>query len=251
MSSIHPETEGINLYSEYSLHEQLKRIYAEPGARLEARVEGKIVDVVRADGELIEIQTAQLGKVAAKATALAAAGHRVRIVFPVAAELRIRRLDPGTGELLTERKSPKKGDLYRVFDELVRAPFLVGAPGITLEVVLSRVLETRTRDGSGSFWRKGDRTIDRELVEVLGTRVFADRASWMELIPGRLPPPWTSATLGEALGIPPGRARKILYTFRRAGLVAEVGKEGRRPLFRPAPVLPDTDPATQTSSRDG
>ena len=80
-------------------------------------------------------------------------------------ETSILRLDPKTGELLSERKSPKRGDLYSIFDELMRATGLIAAPHVTVEILLVRTRELRTRDGSGSWRRRGDRTLSRELVE--------------------------------------------------------------------------------------
>ncbi len=229
------ERAGINLYSEHSLHSQLKDWLSEPGDRSEVLVEGRVVDLVKADGELVEVQTASLGKIVAKVLALAAGGRRVRVVHPVAAESLIRRLDPGTGELLSTRKSPKRGDFWSLFDELVKAQGLVAAKGVEIELLLVRTVVIRVRDGLGSWRRKGDRTADRILEEVLSSRRLASGAQWLALIPKSLPPPWSSGSLGEALGIEGERARKVLYCLARAGLIAECGKSGRMKLYEKCP----------------
>ena len=227
MESIVAERLGINLYSEYSLHSQLKNYLAKPGDRLEALVEGKVVDLVRADGELVEVQTGHLGQLKRKAVALAGKGYRVRVVYPVSAARELRRLDPVTSELLSVRKSPKRGDIYDLFDELARAPELISTHNVIVEILMIRSVETKVRDGSGSWWRKGDRTVDRELVEVISSRDFGNPGQWLALIPQGLASPWTSAALGEALGIESRRARKILYCLCRAGFLAESAKVGR------------------------
>jgi hypothetical protein len=228
------EFSGINLYAEQSLHAQLKSYLAAPGDRLEARVEGRVVDLVRSSGELVEVQTGNLGKIVPKVLALAALGRSVRVVHPVAAEREIRRLDPKTEELVSTRRSPKRGDLYSAFDELVKAPGLIASRNVTLEVLLVRTAEIKTRDGSGSWRRRGDRIVDRELVEVLSSRSFRTRGQWLALIPKSLPPPWSSSSLGAKLGIGPDRARKILYCLARAGLLIEGGRDGRRKLYERA-----------------
>jgi hypothetical protein len=228
------EHSGINLYAEQSLHAQLKSYLAGPGDRLEVRVEGKVVDLVRASGELVEVQTGNLGKIVPKVLALAASGRSVRVVHPVAAEREIRRLDPKTEELVSTRRSPKRGDLFSVFDELVKAPGLIASRNVTLEVLLVRTAEIKTRDGSGSWRKRGDRVVDRELVEVLSSRSFRTRGQWLALIPKSLAPPWSSSTLGEALGISADRARKVLYCLAKAGLLVEAGKDGRRKTYERA-----------------
>jgi len=230
------ERAGINLYSEHSLHARLKQLLAEPGDRLEALVEGKVVDLVKADGELVEVQTSSLAKIVPKVLALAATGRRVRVVHPIAAETTIRRLDPLTEELLSVRKSPKRGDLWSLFDELVRAPALIAAPNVAVEALIVRSSVIRVRDGSGSWRRRGDRTEDRLLEEILSSTRLETRADWLGLIPRGLEAPWSSGALGEALGIPDWRARKLLYCLCRAGLLAESGKEGRRKLYVAVPA---------------
>ncbi len=234
MGSLAAERAGINLYSEYSLHAQLKEYLARPGDRLEALVEDKVIDLVRADGELVEVQTGHLSQIKAKVLGLAERGYHVRVVYPVSATRELRRLDPVTQELRSTRRSPKHGDIYSLFDELIRAPEFIAAPGVIVEVLMIRSVETKTRDGSGSWWRKGDRTIDKELVEVLASRMFQSHDDWLALILEGAPPPWSSSSLGEALGIGAERARKLLYCFARAGLIAEAGKAGRGKNYRRA-----------------
>lgn len=227
--------EGIGVYAESGLHAGLKLALAGPGDRFEVAVDGKVVDLVRSTPrgeELVEVQTKRLDKIEAKVLGLAA-GHRVRVVHPVVAELSIARLSPETGELLSERKSPKRGDFLNLFDELVRATGLIGAKNVTVEVLLVSCHEIRCRDGTGSWRRRGDRVLSRDLGEIRASKTFSKRSDWLALLPPGLEPPWTSASLGEALGIGADRARKILYSYTAAGLVAESGKEGRRKLYVP------------------
>ncbi len=225
------ERSGINLYSERSLHDQVKRLLAGPGDRIEAAVGGRVVDLLRSDGSVVEVQTRHLYALLPKVRTLTSAGIRVRVVHPIAETLVIRRRDPETGRIVSTRRSPRRGDLWSLFDELVKAPDLIALPGVSVEALLIRASEVRVRDGTGSWRRRGDRTEDRFLEEVVGTASCETREDWLGLIPPDLPQPWNSETLGRALGIAPTRARKVLYALARAGLLREEGREGRRKLY--------------------
>jgi hypothetical protein len=48
---------GIGAIGEGPLHAAIKAILARPGDRLEVPLGGFVVDLVRADGELVEVQT--------------------------------------------------------------------------------------------------------------------------------------------------------------------------------------------------
>src|ERR1039458_5735276 len=80
---------------------------AEPGDRLEVPVGRFVIDLIRADGELVEVQTGAFGALSAKLDALLDQ-YRVRIVHPVAAERRIVRVD-SHGEVMSVRRSPRRG----------------------------------------------------------------------------------------------------------------------------------------------
>ncbi|HUX41094.1 MAG TPA: hypothetical protein VMV83_08035 [Rectinemataceae bacterium] len=224
------ETEGINTFAESALHASLKSWLARPGDRLEVSLDGKIVDLLRADGECVEVQTKRLDRIVPKVLSLARQ-RPVRVVHPVLAAYSIIRLDPATGEVESERKGPRRGDLWSVFDELVMSSGLIAARNVTVEVLLVKAREIRTRDGKWTWRKKGDRVLSRELVEVLESRSLRGRSGWLGLLPRDLAWPCDSASLGEALGIGGERARKVLYCYAKAGLLVEAGKQGRRKAY--------------------
>src|SRR5436305_10137168 len=108
---------------EGSLHAAVKARLARPGDRLEVAVGRFVIDLVRADGELVEIQTGGFGALGPKLDALLD-DHRMRIVHPVAADRRIVRVDDG-GEVLAVRQSPRRATALDVFDKLVAFPALL------------------------------------------------------------------------------------------------------------------------------
>ena len=95
-----------------------------------------VIDLVRADGELVEVQTGGFGALGKKLDALLDE-HRIRVVHPVAAERRIVRVDEH-GQVLGARRSPKRATAVAVFDKLVAFPSLLTHPNLTIEVLLLR-----------------------------------------------------------------------------------------------------------------
>jgi len=230
------ETNRINLYSEYSLHDQLKRLAAGPGGRIEVDVEGKIADALRADGEIVEIQTGSLSPIVDKAEFWSRRGFRQRIQIPLAAQKIILRIEQDTGEVLSRRRSPKKEELWSVFDRIVRASKLLSLPGLIIELVYVEIEEIRTvlkepvRRGR---FLKSYATVDRNLVAVRESREFASPADWLALLPENENGYWTSVSLGKATNIGPARARKLLYSYARAELIKEIPSKDRVKRYAP------------------
>lgn len=233
-SSGEAETSGINLYSEHSLHDALKRIAAGPGGRIEVTVLGRVADAVRADGELVEVQTGGLAAVQEKATSWAAENRRVRVQYPVAARTLIVTIDPRSGEILSRRRSPRRRTLWDAFDALTRAPALIATPGVTLEILMVEVTEFRRLLDPpvrrGRFFRKAER-VDRALDAVLESHAFSCAEDWISLLPGGAEGSWTHESLGEAAGVSSAAARTLLYSLARAGILECIGKEGRRKRY--------------------
>ncbi len=222
---------GIGVMHEGPLHAALKAMLAAPGDRVEAPVDGFVIDIVRADGELIEVQTGGFGPLGAKLDALLDL-HRVRIVHPIAVQRRIVRVDEH-GEVISTRQSPKRGTAVEVFDKLVAFPSLLTHPNLTVEVVLVRedhiraaqpvTVRGRTRDPGQRHLRA---VVDR--IELCG----AD--DLMRALPSLPPEPFSTRELAAVLGCGLVLAQRTAYCLRAAGLVELAGKRGRAPLHRRA-----------------
>jgi hypothetical protein len=209
------------------LHAAVKALLAQPGDRLEVAVGRFVIDLVRADGELVEVQTGGFGALGKKLDALLDE-HRMRIVHPIAAERRIVRVDKD-GQVLSARRSPKRATAVEVFDELVAFPSLLTHPNLTLEVLLLRedhircpqpvIARGRTRDPG-----------ERRLVEILDRISLRTPEDILAALPALPLEPFSTRELAGRLGCSRLLAQRTLYCLRSIGIVELVGKRGRAPL---------------------
>ncbi|MBP6015137.1 MAG: hypothetical protein KA586_00295 [Candidatus Promineofilum sp.] len=217
---------GIGQLTERSLHAGLKAYLAQPGDRFEVKLGRYVIDIVR-DDLLIEIQTRHLYALRPKLLRLLE-DHRVSLLHPLPAERWIVRED--RDGRLTRRQSPKHATVHDIFTELVRIPDLAVHPNLTLEVLLIREEQVWRDDGQGS-WRRGRWSlVDRRLLGVAGSAVFAAPADFLALLPP-LPEPFTNADLARARGWNSHLAGKATYALRAMGVLDLCGKRGRANLF--------------------
>jgi hypothetical protein len=220
----------IGMLREKPLHAGLKRWYAEAGDRVEVPVGGYVIDLVR-DDLLIEIQTRGFAGMRAKLVSLLGAGHRVRIVHPIAVDRWIVQVDD-VGTLLARRRSPRHGAPVDLATELVSFPELLGRPGLEIEVVLTREDELR-RHVPGMCWRRrGWTVVERRLVDVVERVRFTSGDDLRGLLPAVLPERFTTADLATGVGRSEAVARQLAYCLRKAGVVEAVGKRGRSVEYR-------------------
>jgi hypothetical protein len=219
---------GIGTLGESSLHAALKAWYAQPGDRLEVDVDGYVADIVRGD-LLIEIQTGNFTKLKGKLTRLVDE-HKVRLVYPVAAQKWIVRVDTD-GQLISRRKSPRRGRVEDLFAELVRIPTLLAEPTFSVEVALVHAEQVLRDDGLGSWRRKGWSVADQRLIEVEGARQFDSPEDLAALLPDALPDPFTNRELADALKIRINLAQKMTYCLRKMKVIAIVDKRGNALLY--------------------
>jgi hypothetical protein len=218
---------GIGELREGPLHAAVKDGLARPGDRAEVRVEGFVIDLVRASGELVEIQTGGFSPLGRKLDALLDR-NPVRIVFPVAAERRIIRIDDH-GEVLSARKSPLRGTALDVFDRLVSFPSLIAHPNLVVEVHVRAPEAKRSKSGR----RKVDPG-ERRLVAVLDSVVLDSPAACAALLPESLgaTEPFTTRELAAALRVRMILAQRIAYCLRAMEQLEDAGKRGRAPLHQ-------------------
>jgi len=220
---------GIGELREGPLHAALKALLAEPGDRFEVPVGRYVIDLVRADGELVEVQTGGFGALGAKLDALLDE-HRMRIVHPVAAERRIVRVDE-QGQVRAARRSPKRATALELFDKLVAFPSLLTHPNLTIEVLLLREDHVRRPQPVTRRRRTRDHG-ERRLAEVLQRVELRTADDVLALLPPLPPHAFSTREFAEAAGCDTVLAQRTLYCLRAIGLVEAMGKRGRTPLHR-------------------
>jgi hypothetical protein len=209
------------------LHAAVKAMLAAPGDRVEVPVGRFVIDLVRADGELVEVQTGGFGALGKKLDALLDE-HRMRIVHPIAAERRIIRADEH-GQVVAERRSPKRATAVAVFDRLVSFPSLLTHPNLTIEILLLR--EDHVRGPSPTTTRRRTRDPgERRLVDVLDRITLRTTEDILAVLPPIPSEPFTTRELSEVLGCGTLLAQRTLYCLRAIGIVEQAGKRGRAPL---------------------
>jgi hypothetical protein len=225
----------IGVLREGPLHAAVKAILAQPGDRVEVPVGRFVIDVVRADGELVEVQTGGFAALGPKLDALLDE-HRVRLVHPVAAERRIVRVD-AYGEITSSRRSPKRGVALDVFDKLVSFPSLLTHPNLTIEVLLLR--EDHVRAAAPPPTRRRRRAPDpgeRRLVDVLDRLELNGPDDVLGLLPDLPHEAFSTRELASLLGCRLLLAQRIVYCLRMIGVLDAAGRRGRAPLYRQVPI---------------
>lgn len=222
------EVTGINIQNEKSLHASIKKWYSQPGDRLEAKVDGYVVDLVRGN-RLFEIQTGNFSSISKKLKSLVP-NYDVQLVYPISKIKYITKLSTD-GEIIHRRKSPKQGNLYDLFDELVGISPLINEEHFSIEVLMIQEEEIRCTDGKGSWRRKGVSIVDRKLIEVFDRIILHTPKDFMIFLPDDLPAPFSNKNLSQRLGLSIYKARKITYCLKKMGLIQEVGKKKNELLF--------------------
>lgn len=222
---------GIGTLREGPLHAAIKDRLAVPGDRAEVKVGRFAIDLVRADGELVEVQTGGFGPLGRKLDALLDE-HRMRVVFPVPARRRIVRIDEH-GEIVSSRMSAKRCTELELFDRLVSWPTLVAHPNLTIEVLLCD--EDHVRGPEAGRSRSGRRTRDpgvRQLNDIIERVEVAGPRDALALLPeGTFAEPLTTRELAKQLKIGRVLATRIVYCLRAMDLVQSAGNRGRSPLY--------------------
>ena len=221
------------------LHAAVKEALAEPGDRLEVPVGRFVIDLVRADGELVEVQTGGFGPLGKKLDALLDE-HRMRIVYPIAAERRIVRVDEH-GEVLRVRRSPKRATAVAVFDRLVAFPSLLTHPNLTIEVLLLREDHIRRPQPTTTRRRTRDPG-ERRMAEVLDHVTLRTPQDILAALPALPAEPFSTRELADVLNCNIVLAQRTLYCLRVIGIVEPAGKRGRAPLHTLAALTSSRSP---------
>jgi hypothetical protein len=192
-------------------------------------LDGYVIDIIKSNG-LIEIQTKNFPNIRAKLKKLLCSNN-ITLVHNIPAIKWLIKMDAG-GNVVSKRKSTKKGTLYHLFDELIYLTDIVTDPKFTLEIVITEEEETRQDDGRGSWRRKGVSIKDRRLIRILEKRKIATLKDYFTILPENLPEPFSTKDIAGKLKIRSALARKVVYFFKKTGLLQCVAKKGNLLLYK-------------------
>jgi len=224
------KTHSIGEESEYTLHNQLKTMFAGDSGLTEYRIDRFTVDVKRQD-HIIEIQTRSIEKLYPKIDSLKKQGFSVSVVVPLGIRKRIITFSDDGSEL-RQRWSSKKGTIHDFFQHCSKLDGLMGLDSGLLVILLVEEEEHRVDDGKGSWRRKGIRISGRSLSRI--NHAFAlkriEDFPWILGIPPNHT--WTVKELSISLGVSYRTCGKMAYALARSGIIERCGKQGKAYCYR-------------------
>lgn len=222
--------------NESDLHNSLKILYSETyEGTTEVEKDGHVYDIVTKNGNIIEIQTANLAKLLPKIEDTISKNHNVKLVHPVCITKRIALYDK-KGKLISNRKSPKKGNVFDVFKELTGIYPLLLNPHFSLEIVEIEMTEERLRTDNlvqtlnkRRRFRKNWIKTNKKLDNILNTRIFNSTNDYKKLLPS-LPENFCAKDLNKAANISNGNL--VLWVLVRIGIIEQTKKNGNTKYYK-------------------
>ncbi len=213
---------GIGTLSEKTLHAVLKRYYEPDTDSHEIQIGQYVADIVGENG-IIEIQTAQFGRMKKKLAAFLEVCP-VTVVHPVPVKRKLGWIDPEQGEVVSLRSAPCKDPRADIFLELVRISGLLLHPNLTLCFPLIELEEYRFLNPREKNPKKHPSRCDRIPTALTAEWQLSSPADYRQFLPAGLPEPFDSRQFAKAANCAISTARVMLYVLNEIGLTPRVGK---------------------------
>lgn len=221
--------DGIGTLSEKTTHMILKNYYEPDPDKQEIPIGNYVADIFTGQ-EIIEIQSAQFGKMRDKLKAFLPE-YPVTIVHPIPCKKWVIWVDEETGVLSPPRKSPKKGGAYQAFLELYRIRDYLADRHLTVKLLLMEMEEYKLLNGYGKNKKIRASRYDRIPLEILEEIVIERPEDLMQFIPLELEEPFTRKQFAKAAHIDERLASLALKLYQYYGMIEHTGKEGRSYVY--------------------
>ncbi len=236
----------INTYKESSLHRTLKELYAlEKDSKTEVEADGHIYDILTKDGNVIEIQTQNLGKLLRKIQDALSKNRSCKIVHPLAVSKTIETYSED-GIILKKSRSPKKQNEYTMLKELTGLYPILLEKNFTLEILFVKTTEIRTKtkipeqsENKRRRFKKDWQKTDKKLNEIMETKTFSSAKNYLELLPENLPEEFCAKDIAVAFKngkTKPKNASNfsnlIAWLFVRMNIFEQTSSKGRTKFYK-------------------
>jgi hypothetical protein len=209
---------------ETSLHQQLKRCYADRDDDTEVAMGKYRIDAVRGD-ELIEVQCASLSAIRRKCHDLLTR-HNLRVVKPVIVRTRIARAKKSGGPVMSRRLSPKRGSVLDIFEDLIYFIRIFPNPNLTLELPLVHVEQLRVpAKKRRRRWRTDYQVQDVRLESIEATIELREPSDLLRLVGiSEELESFNTLDIARATDRPRWVAQQIAYVLRKTGAIEAVDR---------------------------
>lgn len=236
----------INTYKESSLHRTLKELYAlNENAKTEVSCDGHIYDILTNEGNVIEIQTLNLGKLLPKIQDALKKGRKCKIVHPIILSKAIETYDK-SGKLLKKSKSPKKENEYTLLKDvtgiypiLLEKNFCLEVPFITMTEKRQKTDKPEQSENKRRRFKKDWQKIDKTLKEIVETKTFKNKEDYINLLPNNLAETFSVKDIYNLLKKDKTKpknassyANLIAWLFLRMNIFEQIGKNGKAKIYK-------------------
>ena len=230
--------EGIGLLEEKRLHSVFKRWICDDFDTHEQKVPGRgersrkfVADVLTKEGEIFEIQTADLYPMKKKIDFyMSETDHPVTVLHPLIGKKQILWMHPETGEITPARSTLREGVLHGVAQLKAYIPYLC-TPRFHLIFPVIEADEYRLLDGWGKGGKRGSHRYEllpRALTEVYR---LSTREDFLAIFP-EMPPEFTAKEFGKSTRLRGYDLYDVLAVFEGLGIIEKCGTRGRAALWR-------------------
>ena len=232
--------EGIGLLEEKRLHSVFKRWICDDFETHEQKVPGRgeksrkfVADVLTKEGEIFEIQTADLYPMRKKIEFyMNETDHTVTVLHPLIGKKQILWMHPQTGEITPARSTLREGVLHGVAQLKAYIPYLC-TPRFHLIFPVIEAEEYRLLDGWGKGGKRGSHRYEllpRALTEVYR---LSTREDFLAIFP-EMPTEFTAKEFGKYTRLRGYDLYDVLAVFEGLDIIEKCGTRGRAAVWRKA-----------------
>lgn len=230
--------EGIGLLEEKRLHSVFKRWICDDFDTHEQKVPGRgeksrkfVADVLTKDGEIFEIQTADLYPMKKKIEFyMNETDHNVTVLHPLIGKKQILWMHPETGEITPARSTLREGVLHGVAQLKAFVPYLC-TPRFHLIFPVIEAEEYRLLDGWGKGGKRGSHRYELLPRALLAVYRLSTREDFLAVFP-ETPAEFTAKEFGKLTRLRGYDLYDVLAVFEGLGIIAKCGTRGRAAVWK-------------------
>jgi len=224
------ENPTIGILSEKIMHLTLKFYFSPYSSDHEVKLGSFYADAINEEG-IVEVQTRSFKNLSKKLMYFLAVTD-VNLIHPIPFHKYVSWLDPETGETSKAHRSPKIGRLIDVFGELYGIKDKLNNPRLTITLMHIDTDDFKMLDGKSKDRKKGATRIERYPRELIDIFIINTPRDLLKLLPEDLPEIFSASDLQKLSKCNSRNSYSAINTLCYLGLCENVGKEGRKNIFR-------------------